>query len=62
MHAFKTGIYEIFVKPRSNRTVLSFIVFSTLYKSQCIFEIKVDDSSSALRFFRNSTVKENIET
>ena len=46
----------------SNGAVLSFIVFSTLYNYLRIFEIKVDDSSSALRFFRNSTVKENVET
>ena len=31
--------------------VLPFIVFSTQYNYLRIFEIKVDDSSSALRFF-----------
>ena len=46
----------------SNGAVLSFIVFSTLHNYLRIFEIQVDDSSSALRFFRNSTVKEKVET
>ena len=47
---------------RSNGAVLSFIVFSTLHNYLRIFEIKVDYSSLALRFFRNTTVKENVET
>ena len=46
----------------SNGAVLSFIVFSTLYNSLRIFEIKVDNSSLALRFFRNSAVKKNVAT
>ena len=48
IHAIKTVLYEIFV--RSNGAVLSCIVFSTLYNSLYICEMKVDDSSSALGF------------
>ena len=45
---------------RSNGAVLSFIVFSTLYCSLCIFEIKVDDSSSALCFLETPQLKRTL--
>ena len=40
--------------------VLSFIVFSTLYNYLHIFEIKVDDSSSALRFLETPQLKRTL--
>ena len=44
----------------NNGAVLSFIVFSTLYYSLCIFEIKVDDSSSALRVLETPQLKRTL--
>ena len=61
IHALKMVIYEIFVKLRSNGAVLSFIVFSTVYSSQCIFDIKIDDNSSlALRFLETPQLKKTL--
>ena len=44
----------------SNGAILSFIVFSTPHNYLRIFEIKVDDSSSALRFLETPQLKRTL--